>query len=740
MAKRGFKRSGQDDQTFKLRRNQLFGPYGVGAIMPCPGGESLMISGLDAFPVDDMKQVRDRRLAKHIGVKRLLAPPEKGIVPASRFPHWLYCPTCKTMVKCKSNQPSAGKCQNPACKGYGKQDLIPERFIVVCPEGHVDDLPILEWVHRGQVSNPDRHVITRTTKGGTANLGDIVYKCSCGESRSLAGITAKGALSEVGYFCRGERPWLWKREAKGCQCDPEKVMVVQRGGTNVWYPDVFSSIYVPDGKDPKLVGFVEDNFDDLSKADDAGMLELLAGSLARNGGHNADNLLAVYTEMKSGGDPLGVTEGDFRQDEFYTLANASNQQKGVFEGLIMDPRSYSSPEIRSIVKNLTLVTTLRETRALVGFTRLLPDKNEGKSFTKRRTALSLRHLDWTLGIQSTGEGIFLRFKKNVLREWACKPEVINRFALMQRRHDEHCKRHGKDREILNPLYVLIHTLSHILMLSLSKECGYSTASVRERIYCDKYLKDGDEHEDMLGLLIYTASSDSEGSLGGLVRAGRPGRFEAIFANAVSAARWCSSDPICIESKGQGPESCNLAACYSCALVPETSCEAGNKLLDRALLIGTMSDAETGLFNSTAPVDDGETADAPEEEIATVSLLPDFSDGYRMAGEGFENACLQAIDDATTEHEKEFLRSLVSIGDEINLETPYYLVPFASESGEEIESTLAWKESRLALFVGDAADELMELVGRPTYISNGWSLFAATEPLEVAAFASRIREA
>ena len=117
MAKRGFKQSSQDDQTFKLRRNQLFGPYGVGAIMPCPGGESLMISGLDAFPVDDMKQVRDRRLAKHIGVNRLLAPPEKGIVPASRFPHWLYCPTCKTMVKCKSNQPSAGKCQNPACKG-----------------------------------------------------------------------------------------------------------------------------------------------------------------------------------------------------------------------------------------------------------------------------------------------------------------------------------------------------------------------------------------------------------------------------------------------------------------------------------------------------------------------------------------------------------------------------------------------------------------------------------------------
>ena len=248
MAKKGYGQNSKEDQSFKLRRNQLFGPYGVGSIMPCPGGESLMISGLDAFPVKDMHPVRDQRLAKHIGVKRLLAPPEKSIVPASRFPHWLYCPICKTMTKCKSNQPSAGKCQNPACKGHGKQDLIPERFIVVCPEGHVDDLPILEWVHRGYVSNPERHTITRTTRGGTANLGDIVYKCSCGESRSLAGITNKGALADVGYTCQGERPWLWKREAKGCKCDPEDTMVVQRGGTNVWYPDVFSSIYVPDGK------------------------------------------------------------------------------------------------------------------------------------------------------------------------------------------------------------------------------------------------------------------------------------------------------------------------------------------------------------------------------------------------------------------------------------------------------------------------------------------------------------
>lgn len=91
---------------FHLRKTQLFGPYGVGAIMPCPGGESLMICGLDAFPYksdSDMEEVRDPRLAKHIGVRKLLAPRESTCIPATRFPRWLYCPECHTMVKCRDN-------------------------------------------------------------------------------------------------------------------------------------------------------------------------------------------------------------------------------------------------------------------------------------------------------------------------------------------------------------------------------------------------------------------------------------------------------------------------------------------------------------------------------------------------------------------------------------------------------------------------------------------------------------
>ena len=102
---------------------------------------------------------------------------------------------------------------------------------------------------------------------------------------------------------------------------------------------------------------------------------------------------------------------------------------------------------------------------------------------------------------------------------------------------------------------------------------------------------------MCGVLIYTASGDSEGSLGGLVRQGNTGRLEDTIIAAMENAKWCSSDPICINSSGQGPESLNLAACHNCALLPETCCECGNRLLDRGLVLGTLDNRDFGYFSS-----------------------------------------------------------------------------------------------------------------------------------------------
>ncbi len=103
---------------------------------------------------------------------------------------------------------------------------------------------------------------------------------------------------------------------------------------------------------------------------------------------------------------------------------------------------------------------------------------------------------------------------------------------------------------------------------------------------------------MAGLLIYTAAGDSEGTMGGLVRMARPGNLRPMLATAVSNARWCSTDPVCMDAgeHGQGPDSCNLAACHGCALLPETSCEEFNRFLDRGLVIGTFTDPHLGFFS------------------------------------------------------------------------------------------------------------------------------------------------
>mgnify|MGYP003382449437 CR=1 FL=1 len=135
--------------------------------------------------------------------------------------------------------------------------------------------------------------------------------------------------------------------------------------------------------------------------------------------------------------------------------------------------------------------------------------------------------------------------------------------------------------MIEPRFVLLHTLAHLLINRLVFECGYGSASLRERLYVST------GESPMAGLLIYTAAGDSEGTMGGLVRLAEPETLGRIIENAIEEAQWCSADPVCAEavySGGQGPDSLNLAACHSCALLPETSCEVFNKYLDRCLFL------------------------------------------------------------------------------------------------------------------------------------------------------------
>lgn len=595
--------SDEKPKGYSLRMGQLMGPYSIGSIYPGDANNTLMIAGLDAFHTDKMEQVDDDRLARHVGVRTLYAPPvfdeTRGTVPAVRFPGWYFCPCCKRMEYVdQSNTSKRIVCSDPACVAKYKRGvpMVPERFIVVCPQGHADDFPVMRWVHRGDEVSPKnpQHVIHRYTKGGSATMDDIKYRCECGASRTLRGAMSYKGLEGIGYRCMGRQPWLGRPYSKhGCEVPIDQMRVVVMGGTNVCYADTISSVLIPDSLDEAVKSVARDNFDDLSGAEVDGGFGLMLKSVAKNRKVDAEALRIAYEKLKAGGEDA-LSESDYLFEEYQTLRDPKVLADGKFMGKRVDLGDYSSNVMQTYVSGVSLIDTITVTRALVGLTRLNPEANEGKPMRDRRRSLSRKALNWTLAVQSVGEGVFLEFNEDELQQWCDRQETSARFELMQRNLDASRRGRKQQPKKLNPRYVALHTLAHLLMLGISEVCGYTAASLRERIYCNRYIDD-DLHEDMNGILIYTASGSSDGSLGGLVRSGRPGRLEPILHKALDEALWCSGDPVCIESQGQGLDSCNLAACYSCALVPETSCEAGNKFLDRGLVVGTIDVPTAGLF-------------------------------------------------------------------------------------------------------------------------------------------------
>ena len=601
-----------------MRRSALISPWGVGAIVPFPNDESLMVAGLDMWRYNDSKPfiIKDERLQNRLKVKELRWPPDYREqnadpqncylkIPAVRFPTWHYCPFCGTMEKTSYYQ------QQPECECYPwpkgrkcsptnryKRKLIPERFIVICPEGHIDDFPVAEWLHvgSGRTYDPNTCKIRRSTGGASASLSGVFYECSCGAKKNIATATKPGGLAKIGYKCKGSKPWLGMDSDPDNPCGNPDVQVVLRGATNVWFADTRSSIYIPtdDEKTSKRIIAILDSFFDTLKSSrvDGEWNRDFINILADKNNVDRNELFDAFLKRDAGeGEISGVSEeiseDEYRLAEYKVLIKSSGSDAQRFHSRNY-PISAYDPVISQYFKSISLVHKLQETRAFVGFSRSEPKE---MPISERKKMLRLGDENWLPAIQVQGEGIFFEFNKNKLMEWANRMSVKSRLKNLQ---DAYRKSRFGNTTVgeLRPEYVLIHTFAHLLINQLSFECGYGSSSIRERIYCEKT----DNQFGMYGVLIYTASGDSEGSLGGLVRQGQKGRIEDTIRDAVQNASWCSSDPVCIQSLGQGPESLNLAACHNCALLPETCCENGNRLLDRGTVVGTLEDADIGFFS------------------------------------------------------------------------------------------------------------------------------------------------
>jgi hypothetical protein len=485
----------------------------------------------------------------------------------------------------------------PHCDDCGKgksfrRRMVPVRIVAICQDGHIQDFPFQEWIGCN-CSVTARRLFFKAGRSA-ASLAGIKISCeNCRRERSLARSFDQHALSGIGVGCSGARPWLGQEV--GLHSCPSALQTVQRGGSNVYFPLVTSSIYIPPTRTAetetiKRVLDIPAVWDGLTSAVVDGKPPFVVCQ-AFGRVHGVDpRALSDAVEVRLAGSAaiaVATTEEEFRRQEYDVLCNGAGSPLDDLFVERADGALYGW--LGDSVQRVGLVRKLRETRVLVGFSRLLPQTD--RSSPSVQPLKIGDSIDWLPAVEVRGEGIFLQLRDDAIRDWLVDRRAEERVASLIAHYNQKRIERGLAPRSLEPRFIMIHTLAHALIKELTFSCGYGSSSLRERLYCNLQ----DSAHSMNGLLVYTASGDSEGTLGGLVAQGAPKRFERLVHDALARCSWCSNDPVCMESPDGGAFSSNLAACHSCVLLPETSCEEGNRLLDRALLAGTIDDPGVGFF-------------------------------------------------------------------------------------------------------------------------------------------------
>jgi hypothetical protein len=597
-----------------VRLSQSVSPFGVGAIYDVLG-ESFVACDITLWGTRGVP-VQLNRLARSLGVDGFrhaptrpdfFGPRHSEGIPYMRFPEWMFCSRCRRMTRLKIDYAAS----TPKCRTcQGSPGLVAMRFVQICGRGHLGDVDWWWWAHSGKHSircekrREELKFKVNTSAGG--GLASLVVEAACGAERSLDRVTGKDALKTVGASCNGGQPW--QRGNALCKAVPQ---VVQRGASNLHYSRITSALDIPPESNARKNLPIEQEIElnqlftkALSSVNDAGVIGFI--------GQNVVSIIADDLDTEESLVESVVLRAWAKQQGLYPASDDATAEADLEFGeylAFLTPRDDQDDEDRFITQHVpvgteedgvppllaaalselcgqvVLALRLREVRAMTGFTRLQPGGDDVEVIPP---ALG-RRVNWLPAIEVTGEGIFLGFRENYVSTWENNPAVMERVHATQIQWTESGYEwlpHPSAR------FLALHTLAHVLIRQLTFDCGYSSASLREKVYA----RPPHQGPPMAGILIYTASGDSEGSMGGLVRQGSPDRLAQTIAAALATASWCSSDPVCSEVRS-GPSGLNLGACHACSLVAETSCTSGNLLLDRTLLIG--DESTPGLLRRTA---------------------------------------------------------------------------------------------------------------------------------------------
>ncbi len=581
----------------EIRRSQLLRTYGPGSMVDLPN-HSVVVSGLDYwFPQAEMPTIVEERLSTKVAavLNRAKPVPLKGPpivddderkaptgVPAFQFPEWF-------VVQVKRKRRPLVHLESLTKGRYEvdgrKVPAIPVRFVQACVLGHLSDIDWSGFIH--QYRGDCARQIWMEERGSSGDLADVIVGCDCGLERSMAQATRRGA-ENLGT-CPGKRPWLGKYGGEQCGGEGGKRQLSRllvRSASDAYFSQVLSVISLPDRGSlvrDAVAKLWEDFLSLVESREDLAKERKRPSVKAALDGLPDDEVFAEIERRRAGGD---LPNQKIKELELATLLSVKEKLGEDFHGgadflARRIPIKRETGPLRAIDR-VVLVDRLREVSAQIGFTRFEAQAADidGELSLDVRSAPLASEVKWVPAVENRGEGIFLTLDPSRVFAWRKRPEVQIREKELAGGFEAWKTVHKKPNAPFPGLpYILLHSLSHLLLTAVSLDCGYATSSIRERIYVG---------DDAYGILLYTSSPDAEGTLGGLIDVGR--RLDLHLRRALEMARLCSNDPVCAmhrPNSSQEERFLSGSACHGCLLISEPSCENRNDFLDRALVVPTV---------------------------------------------------------------------------------------------------------------------------------------------------------
>lgn len=637
------------------RPSTLLYTYGPGSIMDLPQF-TIMPTGLDDWDRiwrrrDEAPEIRAPRLRdvvrRHLRSRDVQLRPHpwqpkrntfsaEGIdlgVPARVFPQWLRCTGCDLLgllsqfdyTNTHPYRTDLACFEHARCTGRpgrthkaSRRTAVPARYLLACADGHLDEFPYDLWVHRGQQCAEAAIPVLRMTDRTAGKGASAIIECaSCRMRRPMNEAQGEAGAAKLPR-CRGRHPHLDAFEPQDPPCQ-NRTRLILVGASNLWFPATYSIIVMPESAEEKasdladrIRGAFRDRLDRLPRyADDLETLRdvLTAGQVDASGVSDDELRRAITAALKPpptpeedkawlrGWDPVELLAPEWRY--LLQFDPLGDHHADPVSGLTLS-RQGRGPRLRPEVTRVLAVERLRKVNALVGFTRIDAMDRAG-DLPQRLVPLTRdRYPKWTVATEDRGEGIFLQLDEPLVAAWEDRVLASQLWAdhraahrrNFERRFSETAERVDPDSRLRPPRYWLIHTLAHVLIREFAMTCGYSAASLSERLYAWPEVQG---RLPAAGLLIVTTASDSDGTLGGLVQLSEPARLERAVSMALERATRCSSDPLCLMRTPQDPEDfLHGAACHCCVMASETSCERANRFLDRRFLLN-LPGSELGFF-------------------------------------------------------------------------------------------------------------------------------------------------